>query len=576
MIGKVLNNRYKIIELIGRGGMAYVYKAQDLKLNRYVAVKILREEYTENEQFIKKFDRESQAAAGLSDPNIVSVYDVGVDGDVYFIVMEYVDGITLKQYLTQKGRLDYEEATNFIIDIAEALKCAHEHGIIHRDIKPQNIMLTSDLTPKVTDFGIARAITSATITMTNQTMGSVHYISPEQARGGYVDARSDLYSLGIMYYELLTGELPFDDDNSVSIAIKHIQEDITPPNEINPDIPQSVSDVVVRLCQKKPEDRYQNCEELIEDLDQIMLDASVSPVGETASTADLFKDENPLQEDITGINDLRKKKRNRKIALIVALIAAALIGVVAYAMTRQKVTVPDLTGMTESQATAACKQLGLSLEVSDHDYSDSVGKGKIMSQTPKANSQVAKGRAIRVTISKGKNSTTVPSVVGLTESAAVSKLEDADLTVSEVKREYNDKYDSGIVYAVSPNAGSSVSKNGKVVLYVSKGQNTASVPGVVGLTQSDAESRIKANGFSVGSVTSQNSDSYAKGVVISQSPSEGSSASKGSSINFVISSGPAQQTTDDSSDDNNNGGQGTQTQDQSQNQNSNSQSQSHT
>ena len=223
MIGKILNDRYKIIELIGRGGMAYVYKAQDMKLNRYVAVKILREEYTENEQFIKKFDRESQAAAGLSDPNIVSVYDVGVDNDVYFIVMEYVDGITLKQYLTQKGSLDYEEATNFIIDIAEALKCAHDHGIIHRDIKPQNIMLTSDLTPKVTDFGIARAISSATITMTNQTMGSVHYISPEQARGGFVDARSDLYSLGIMYYELLTGELPFDDDNSVSIAIKHIQ-----------------------------------------------------------------------------------------------------------------------------------------------------------------------------------------------------------------------------------------------------------------------------------------------------------------------------------------------------------------
>ena len=181
MIGKILNGRYEIIELIGRGGMAYVYKARDLKLNRFVAVKILREEYTENEQFIKKFDRESQSAAGLSDPNIVSVYDVGVDGDVYFIVMEYVDGITLKQYLIKKGRLDYEEATNFIIDVAEALQCAHEHGIIHRDIKPQNIMLTADMTPKVTDFGIARAITSSTITMTNQTMGSVHYISPEQA-----------------------------------------------------------------------------------------------------------------------------------------------------------------------------------------------------------------------------------------------------------------------------------------------------------------------------------------------------------------------------------------------------------
>lgn len=543
MIGKILNNRYKIIELIGRGGMAYVYKAQDLKLNRYVAVKILREEYTENEQFIKKFDRESQAAAGLADPNIVSVYDVGVDGDVYFIVMEYVDGITLKQYLTQKGRLDYEEATNFIIDIAEALKCAHEHGIIHRDIKPQNIMLTSDLTPKVTDFGIARAINSATITMTNQTMGSVHYISPEQARGGFVDARSDLYSLGIMYYELLTGELPFDDDNSVSIAIKHIQEDITPPDQINPSIPQSVSDVVVRLCQKKPEDRYQSCDELIEDLDQIMLDASVSPVGETASTADLFKEEEPSTNDVTGINDLRQKKKRRRIALIIALIAAAAVGIVAYAMTRQRVTVPDLTGMTESQATTACQQLGLTLEVSKHAYSDSIGKGKIMAQTPKANSQVVKGRAIRVTISRGKSTTTVPSVVGLSESAAVTKIEDAGLTVSEIKREYNDSYDSGVVYAVSPNTGSSIEKNGKVVLYVSKGQNTASVPGIVGLTQSDAESRIKANGFAVGSVTQQNSDSYAKGVVMSQSPSEGSSTTKGASISFVVSSGPAQQDT---------------------------------
>lgn len=553
MIGKILNDRYKIIELIGRGGMAYVYKAQDLKLNRYVAVKILREEYTENEQFIKKFDRESQAAAGLSDPNIVSVYDVGVDHDVYFIVMEYVDGITLKQYLTQKGSLDYEEATNFIIDIAEALKCAHDHGIIHRDIKPQNIMLTSDLTPKVTDFGIARAISSATITMTNQTMGSVHYISPEQARGGFVDARSDLYSLGIMYYELLTGELPFDDDNSVSIAIKHIQEDITPPNQINPTIPQSVSDVVVRLCQKKPEDRYQNCDELIEDLDQIMLDASISPVGETASTADIFREEDPATtDDITGINDLRKKKKRRRIALIIVLIAAAAAGIIAYAMTRQRVTVPDLSGMTESQATAACQQVGLTVEVSKHAYSDSVAKGKIISQTPKANSQVVKGRAIRVTISRGKSSTTVPSVVGLSESAAVSKIEDAGLTVSEVKREYNDNYDSGVVFAVSPNTGSSISKDGKVVLYVSKGKNTSSVPGIVGLTQSDAESRLQANGFSVGTVTQQNSDSYAKGVVISQSPSEGSSVTKGSSVSFVVSSGPAQQQSTDDQDDNSN------------------------
>ena len=282
MISKVLNNRYEIIELIGRGGMAYVYKAKDRKLNRYVAVKVLREEYTENEQFIKKFDRESQAAAGLSHPNIVSVYDVGVEGDIYYIIMEYVDGITLKQYLNKKGHLDYKEATRFIIDVAAALKCAHEHKIIHRDIKPHNILLTRDLVPKVADFGIARAITSSTVTMTNQTMGSVHYISPEQARGGFVDERSDLYSLGIMYYELLTGQLPFDEENTVTIAIKHIQEDLVPPKEIMPDIPASVNDVVVKLTHKKPEDRYQNMDELIDDLEKVMVDANAA-VGDNGS-----------------------------------------------------------------------------------------------------------------------------------------------------------------------------------------------------------------------------------------------------------------------------------------------------
>jgi beta-lactam-binding protein with PASTA domain len=232
------------------------------------------------------------------------------------------------------------------------------------------------------------------------------------------------------------------------------------------------------------------------------------------------------------------------------LIAAAAAGIIAYAMTRQRVTVPDLSGMTESQATAACQQIGLTVEVSKHAYSDSVAKGKIISQTPKANSQVVKGRAIRVTISRGKSTTTVPSVVGLSENAAVTKIEDAGLTVSEIKREYNDNYDSGIVYAVNPNTGSSISKDGKVVLYVSKGKNTSSVPGIVGLTQSDAESRLQANGFSVGTVTQQNSDSYAKGVVISQSPSEGSSVTKGSSVSFVVSSGPAaKQDTDDDQDD---------------------------
>lgn len=549
MIGKILNGRYEIIELIGRGGMAYVYKARDLKLNRFVAVKILREEYTENEQFIKKFDRESQSAAGLSDPNIVSVYDVGVDGDVYFIVMEYVDGITLKQYLIKKGRLDYEEATNFIIDVAEALQCAHEHGIIHRDIKPQNIMLTADMTPKVTDFGIARAITSSTITMTNQTMGSVHYISPEQARGGFVDERSDLYSLGIMYYELLTGELPFDEENTVSIAIKHIQEDITPPKTIFPEIPQSVSDVVVRLCQKRPDDRYQDCEELIADLDQIMLNASVDLNG-SPNNGGLISDDSLFQvepedtagdaADETGIDDLRKKKKRKRVLIGLLVAALAIAGIVAgyraFSASR-KVTVPDVSGMTKSQAKMAVEAVGLTLEVESTEYSDTVDRGKIISQSPKANAMSREGRTVKVVISKGSESVQVPNVVGMTENEAVSALEKANLQVAEIKREYNDSYSSGVVYNASPSAGSAVDKNSKVTLYVSKGKETVSVPGLVGLTQNDAESRIKANGFTVGTVTQQYSDSYASGVVMSQSPSEGTQIEKGTTINFVVSKG---------------------------------------
>lgn len=550
MIGKILNGRYEIIELIGRGGMAYVYKARDLKLNRFVAVKILREEYTENEQFIKKFDRESQAAAGLSDPNIVSVYDVGVDGDVYFIVMEYVDGITLKQYLIKKGRLDYEEATNFIIDVAEALQCAHEHGIIHRDIKPQNIMLTADMTPKVTDFGIARAITSSTITMTNQTMGSVHYISPEQARGGFVDERSDLYSLGIMYYELLTGELPFDEENTVSIAIKHIQEDITPPKAILPEIPQSVSDVVVRLCQKKPDDRYQDCEELIADLDQIMLNASVDLNG-GANNGGLISDDSLFQvepeehapaaaADETGIDHLRKKKKRKRLLIGLLVAALAIAGIAAgyrALSASRKVTVPDVSGMTESQAQTAVEAVGLSLEVESTEYSDTVDKGKIISQSPKANAMSKEGRTVKVVVSKGSESVQVPNVVGMTENEAVSALEKANLQVAEIKREYNDSYSSGVVYNASPSAGSAVDKNSKITLYVSKGKETVSVPGLVGLTQNDAESRVKANGFTVGTVTQQYSDAYASGVVMSQSPSEGTQIEKGTAINFVVSKG---------------------------------------
>lgn len=558
MISKVLNNRYEIIELIGRGGMAYVYKAKDRKLNRYVAVKVLREEYTENEQFIKKFDRESQAAAGLSHPNIVSVYDVGVEGDIYYIIMEYVDGITLKQYLNKKGHLDYKEATRFIIDVAAALKCAHEHKIIHRDIKPHNILLTRDLVPKVADFGIARAITSSTVTMTNQTMGSVHYISPEQARGGFVDERSDLYSLGIMYYELLTGQLPFDEENTVTIAIKHIQEELVPPKEIMPDIPASVNDIVVKLTHKKPEDRYQNMDELIDDLEKIMVDANAAVGDNGAAVSDetqiigdegLFKIEpvtGPIEsgyheddeEEEDDLVQAQRKKKKKIIAFSIAggILAIILIVILVNTLTTKAVMVPNVKNMTQEQATQELEKAGLKLEVENQVYSSDVESGKIVSQNPEEGREMKKGQTVKVTVSKGTQNVTVPKVIGLSEAEATAAIDKLKL-VKNVKREYNSDVATGIVYSVDPGEGVSVAEGTSITLYVSKGQDLVTVPGIVGMSESAAEAQIEDSGLSVGRVTTSESDTVSAGLVISQSPTEGTQTERGTSINFVVSSG---------------------------------------
>lgn len=559
MINKVLNNRYEIIELIGRGGMAYVYKAKDNKLNRYVAVKVLREEYTENEQFIKKFDRESQAAAGLSHPNIVSVYDVGVEGDIYYIIMEYVDGITLKQYLNKKGRLNYKEATRFVIDVAAALKCAHEHKIIHRDIKPHNILLTRDLVPKVADFGIARAITSSTVTMTNQTMGSVHYISPEQARGGFVDERSDLYSLGIMYYELLTGQLPFDEENTVTIAIKHIQEELVPPKEIMPDIPQSVNDVIVKLAHKKPDDRYQNMDELIEDLEKIMVDANtmvgdgaaLKAKDETQIIGDdgLFKiepvtgpidndydDEDYEHEDDLSLAQKKKKKKIIAFSVIGAILVIALGAFLINSIASKPVLVPDIANMTQDQAKAELAKVGLNLEVEKEVFSSDIASGKIVTQNPEKGRETQKGKTIKVTISKGTQNVSVPKVIGLTEEQAIAAIEQAKL-VKNVKREYNSDVKTGVVYAVEPLEGVSVAEGTQITLYVSKGQDLVTVPGIVGLSQSAAKEQIENGGLEVGVVSTSESDTVSAGLVISQSPSSGTQTERGTSINFVVSTG---------------------------------------
>lgn len=560
MLSRTLGKRYEIVELIGRGGMAYVYKARDLKLNRYVAVKVLREEYTENEQFIKKFDRESQAVACLSHPNIVGVYDVGVQDNIYYIIMEYVDGITLKQYLMRKGRLDYTEATRFVMDISNALRCAHENKIIHRDIKPHNILLTRDLVPKVADFGIARAITSSTVTMTNQTMGSVHYISPEQAKGGFVDERSDLYSLGILYYELLTGKLPFDEENTVTIAIKHIQEEIVPPKLLEPKIPERVNQIVVKLTQKKPDERYQNTDELMEDLESVLENMSfgagdgnhlgndthiireglfhVENTGSHATVQPEEDDDDDYYYETPKETAARKKKRKIILISVFAAVAIIAMGVMAFAFFSGKtVAVPDIKGKTTDEAKTALEKLDLVLEVEKEVYNADVEAGLIITQNPESGKELQSGKTVKVTVSKGVKTGTIPSVIGLSETEAVKAIEAANFVVGEIKREYNSNYNAEIVFQMNPNGNTTANEGTKVTIYVSKGEDLVTVPSVVGQTEADAKSTITNAGLTVGTITHETSTDYAKGMVMKQSPTDGNQVSKGSEIAIVVSSG---------------------------------------
>lgn len=560
MLSRTLGKRYEIVELIGRGGMAYVYKARDLKLNRYVAVKVLREEYTENEQFIKKFDRESQAVACLSHPNIVGVYDVGVQDNIYYIIMEYIDGITLKQYLMRKGRLDYTEATRFVMDISNALRCAHENKIIHRDIKPHNILLTRDLVPKVADFGIARAITSSTVTMTNQTMGSVHYISPEQAKGGFVDERSDLYSLGILYYELLTGKLPFDEENTVTIAIKHIQEEIVPPKLLEPKIPERVNQIVVKLTQKKPDERYQNTDELMEDLEAVLENTSfaagdgnhlgndthiireglfhVENTGSHATVHPEEEDDDEYYYETPKETAARKKKRKIILISVFAAVAILAMGVMAYAFFSGKtVQVPEIKGKTTAEAKTTLEKLDLVLEIEKEVYNAEVAAGLIITQNPESGQELQSGKTVKVTVSKGVKTGTIPSVIGLSETEAVKAIEAANFVVGETNREYNSSYNADIVFQMNPNANTTANEGSKVTLYVSKGENLITVPSVIGQTEADAKSTITNAELTVGAITHETSADYSKGMVMKQSPTDGNKVAKGSEVAIVVSSG---------------------------------------
>ena len=445
--GRLLGNRYEIIEQIGNGGMATVYKAKCHVLNRYVAVKILKEEYTTDDEFVKRFNTEAQSAASLTHPNIVSVYDVGSEGDLHYIVMELVKGKTLKEIINEDGALSWKWSVNVAIQIASALETAHKNNIIHRDIKPHNIIITEDGIAKVTDFGIAKAVSNSTITAFGSTMGSVHYFSPEHARGVFTDAKSDLYSLGVVLYEMVTGRLPFNADTAVSVALKHMQESPKEPMEINPSVPKSVNDIIMKAMQKDISLRYQTATEMLRDLSR----AIKNPNGDFVVMERQVTD-SPTQRlstiyDKSELEDKKMDKKKEKsffakhkaLCLTIGGIILFIITIVATyfimnAFEKKDVQVPDLVNMEKSQAEAKAKELKLQLVVGEEAYNKDVLAGCVISQNPAymPDFKIKEGSEITVVISKGKNTVIMPKVVGMSKDDAVTQLEDLDLIVNVV------------------------------------------------------------------------------------------------------------------------------------------------
>lgn len=594
--GIVLGKRYEVLSKVGAGGMADVYKGRDQMLNRYVAIKVLKKEFREDENFVRKFRSEAQASAGLLHPNVVNVYDVGEDRGLYYMVMELVEGITLKEYIEKKGRLSHKEVISIAIQMCSGIGAAHAAGIIHRDIKPQNIIISKDGKVKVTDFGIAKAVTSNTIS--TNAMGSVHYTSPEQARGGFSDQKSDIYSIGITLYEMVTGQVPFDGDSTVSVAIKHLQEEITAPSELVSDIPYSLEQIILKCTQKNAERRYPNTDELIQDLKRSLVDPDgdfvvIPPLGNadtliiTDEELDEIQnsydedeydedeydedeydedeyDEDEYNEDEYDVDDGKRgkgsdevnpkmKKLTRILTVVVAIIIAFIvifaigraagifrIGPESPNETEDMVEVPNVVGMTEDDAKETLNDEGLGFKVVSREESKEYEKGRVSEQKTEAGEEVAKNTTIEVVVSSGLvgDSITVPDVSGMTEDEAQSALENAGFRNISSEFTYHDSVPSGQVIGTTPEANAEATEDTEIVMQVSKGAERKTVPNVVGQKDADAQNAIKSAGLSVGTVTYEYSDSVAQGIVISQSVDGGKKVSAGTTVDLVISNGP--------------------------------------
>lgn len=545
LVGTVLENRYEILEMIGSGGMATVYKAKCHVLNRFVAIKVLKDSLKYDSEVVKRFNAESRAAACLSHPNIVQVYDVSEQGGLDYIVMEYVDGITLKDYIAKKGALPWEEACNFAIQIGSALECAHKNHIIHRDIKPHNVLLTRDGMLKVADFGIAQATSSETLVAGSSNLGSVHYISPEQGRGGFTNERSDIYSLGVVLYEMLTGTLPFDGGNAVSIAIMKLEKDPIDCKIVNPEIPDNVAKITMKAISKEQHARYQSATEMVKDLEDAMKftrhEFSVKKESDRFDTKRIERDEKYMPKER---KKRRKKAKSGVLAVLLAFLAVFAIGFGTYSFMsggRQEYQIPDLTGMTVEEAEAALLEANLMLDEDiEFETSEEVEEGKIIMQKPGANQYAKKNRKIKITVSSGlgEGNIAIPLVEGLSYDDAVERLAKYNLKASRLDRE-DDLVPEGYVISQSPTSGTKVTDGYSVALYVSLGKaenEQAIVPKLTGYTKAQAVQTLSDSGLSLGTVTEE-ANSAAQGTVIAQNPPAKTGVIKGSSVNITISKG---------------------------------------
>ncbi len=637
-LGIIIGNRYEIIEKIGSGGMSDVYKAKCHKLNRYVAIKVLKKEFCENKSFVSKFRVEAQSAAGLSHPNIVSVYDVGEEGGLHYIVMELVEGITLKEYIQKKARLSVKESISIAIQVASGIEAAHNKHIIHRDIKPQNIIISMEGKVKVTDFGIARAATSNTIT--SNVMGSVHYTSPEQARGGYSDEKSDIYSLGITLFEMLTGRVPFNGDTTVAIAIKHIQEEMPSPRDFVAEIPVSVEQIIFKCTEKSPDRRYTNVSTVIEDLkkslmypdDNFVQKVVVDEEGKTRQVTDeellsiksqtrrperfaeeqererekqreekYYRGEPKTKKEVKGSLHAPEEEeddvdpRMDKIITILGIVLAVIVAFAAIFFVGktfgvfggsgneveatetpepttselpteepeedddkesedEKVTMISLEDMTYEEAKEALNELGIGIRQSGTETSSTVEKGKIISQSVKAGDEIDMHTTVDVVISSGVETFDMIDVVKKEEDDAKTALEELGLVV-KLEEAYDDSIAKGKVISTTPEAKEQVSEGMEVTVVISKGPKTVKVPDLRGLTKKKAKTALTDVGLALGIVKEDYSSKVSKGLVISQSFTEGTELEPGRTVDIVISLGekPEENTTVNNGDDGDSG-----------------------